>query len=1171
MEIGVLPKRYSILTFLFLLIGVFTNAQTVLEISGSVLEGRASLDDAHIKVFENGKLIKTEYSDGKGRFTLTLDLDKIYLLEFGKKEYVSKKIEVNTEDVPEENRKFSKITYPKWKVDLFSSSLKVNTEVLNKPVGKIFYNPAAMQFENDVNYAKSIKPQLDKLFKELDKAIDLMYAQEDMFEEDYYLAIQDGDLFYKEKDYQNALYQYQAALKIKPNESYPQKQVKKINELLGQTQMIEEQYQELIARADEAFKKEEFQQAKNAYQDALTLKGKENYPREQIAICDKKIAEAAAAAAEAERLAALKKEYDALIAQADQFFDLEKYDEARKAYTQAKQKIATESYPQERITEIDKLLTGLRQTDIAYNTAMQEADKLFKAKQYADAKNKYIEASQIKPNEERPKQAITAVDNVLAKELADKEAKEKAEAERLAKLKAEFEAAIKRGDDFFAANNYSAAKIEYQKAAGIKEDEQYPKEKISEIDRLLLEQKNANEQYANKMKDAQAFFEVKKYSDAKNAYEAALAIKPNEQAPKDGIKKIDDIFAARDAEEKAKQEAEAAKLAQQNAAYQEQIAKADAAFETNNFEEAKKAYIAASGIKTDESYPKTQIQKIEELLAQRQQLEKNYREVLMQADKAFSSKDFAEAKTKYTNATQLKPDESYPKEQIQKIEEELSKLAEAEAKKQAEEAERLAKLEADYQEQIKMGDAAYTAQKLDEAKRAYNEALKLKSQEKYPQEQIQKIDDLIKQRENAEANYKALLATADKAFSTEDWNTARDKYTEALGVKPGEKYPSEQLAKIETFLETKRAEEERKKAEEQAKLAAIEKQYNDAIASADKAFNESDWANARAKYNEAKTIKPSEKYPVEQLALIVTKEKEAADAAKLAAQKEAEEKARKEKYAKTIQEADALFSAENWNSAKAKYQEAIAIFDNEEYPKVQISLIDAKLEEIAKADAEKARLAEEERKNTAAYQQAVEQGTQAMNAKKWEEATSAFTQAAELKPQENLPKTKLKEIETLRAEEERLAEQRRQEEERKARFEAQYKETIERADKLFEENDLVKAKVAYEQASNLLPNESYPKAQIIKINELQDEERRILAQQRATDTEFNYELARKYPPGRSEREYEDGNKTVLEIVFVTGDRGDEYRRETYSWGQVFYLKNRKQYNEVNWKRETAKK
>jgi len=1171
MKISVLPKKTSVLTSLFLLISIYIKAQTVLEISGSVLEGRASLDDAFIKVFENGKLLNTEYSDAKGKFTLNLELDKIYLLEFGKKEYVSKKIEVNTEDVPEENRKFAKITYPKWKVDLFPTSLKVNTEVLNKPIGKIFYNPAAMQFENDVNYAKSIKPQLDKLFNELDKAIDQMYAQQDDLDEDYYLAVQDGDVFYKEKDYENALYQYQAALKIKPNESYPQKQVKKINELLGQTQMVEEQYQELIARADEAFKKDEFQEAKNAYQDALTLKGKENYPREQIAICDKKIAEAAAAAAEAERLAALKKEYDALVAQADQLYGVEKYEEARKVYTQAKLKIASESYPQEKIDEIDKLLTGLRQTDIAYTTSMQEADKLFKAKQYADAKTKYSEASQIKPSEERPKQAIKAIDDMLAKEIADNEAKAKAEAERLAKLKADFEAAIKRGDDLFAENNFSAAKIEYQKAAGIKTDETYPKEKITEIDKLLLAEKAANEQYTNKMKDAQAFFEVKKYAEAKSAYEAASTLKPNEQAPKEGIKKIDNILSALDAEEKAKQEAEATKLAQQNAAYQEQIAKADAAFEANNFEEAKKAYIAASGIKTEESYPKTQIQKIDELLAQKQQLEKNYREVLTLADKAFSAKDFAEAKNKYTNASQLKPDESYPKEQIQKIEEELNKLAAADAKKQAEEAERISKLEADYQEQIKMGDGAYTAQKLEEAKRAYNEALKLKSQEKYPQEQIQKIDDLIKQRENAEANYKSLLATADKAFSSEDWNTARDKYTEALGVKPGEKYPSEQLAKIETFLETKRAEEERKKAEEQAKLAAIEKQYNDAIAMADKAFNESDWANAKAKYNEAKTIKPNEKYPVDQLALIVAKEKDAADAAKLVAQKEAEEKARKEKYAKTIQEADALFSAENWNNAKEKYQEAIAIVDSEEYPKTQIEKIDTKLAELAIAEAERARLAEEERQKTAAYQQALEKGTQAMNAKKWDEATLAFSQAAELKPQENLPKTKLKEIDTLRAEEERIAEQRRLEEERKAKFEAQYNETIERADKLFEENDLVKAKVAYEQASNLLPNESYPKAQIIKINDLQDEERKLLAQQRATDTEFNYELARKYPQGRSEREYEDGNKTVLEIVFVTGDRGDEYRRETYSWGQVFYLKNRKQYNEVNWKRETTKK
>jgi hypothetical protein len=109
-----------------------------------------------------------------------------------------------------------------------------------------------------------------------------------------------------------------------------------------------------------------------------------------------------------------------------------------------------------------------------------------------------------------------------------------------------------------------------------------------------------------------------------------------------------------------------------------------------------------------------------------------------------------------------------------------------------------------------------------------------------------------------------LIAEADGAFKGEQIRSApKAKYSEALALKPQEKYPKDQLAAID-----KKLAELAKKAEEDAKQKAINEKYQAAIAVADAAFNAKTWDEAKAKYNDALDIKPAEKYPKDQLAAI---------------------------------------------------------------------------------------------------------------------------------------------------------------------------------------------------------------------------------------------------------------------------------------------------------------
>lgn len=71
-----------------------------------------------------------------------------------------------------------------------------------------------------------------------------------------------------------------------------------------------------------------------------------------------------------------------------------------------------------------------------------------------------------------------------------------------------------------------------------------------------------------------------------------------------------------------------------------------------------------------------------------------------------------------------------------------------------------------------------------------------------------------------------------------------------------------------------------------------------------------------------------------------------------AEQKRQEEAARrKARYDQLIDDADVAFNQEDWESASSLYSDALALFPNEPYPQDQLTLVNAKLDEIAAREA----------------------------------------------------------------------------------------------------------------------------------------------------------------------------------------------------------------------------
>jgi len=111
-------------------------------------------------------------------------------------------------------------------------------------------------------------------------------------------------------------------------------------------------------------------------------------------------------------------------------------------------------------------------------------------------------------------------------------------------------------------------------------------------------------------------------------------------------------------------------------AYNDAIKNADLLFTAQNYTESLNKYKEAVGIKDSETYPRKRIKEIENiqdgLEKEKVKKEKDYQAIIAQADKLLDKKDYPNAQTEYQKALGIKPEDAYPKAQIQKINDTLA-------------------------------------------------------------------------------------------------------------------------------------------------------------------------------------------------------------------------------------------------------------------------------------------------------------------------------------------------------------------------------------------------------------------------------------------------------------------------------------------------------------------
>ena len=975
-------------------------SKKVFVITGKIVPELATSDNGIIEMTKTGAEPTTIEVPRNGRFRIELEYFNEYTLTFMLKGHFSKTIIVST-DLPQEVWKRDS-DFPPFPmvVQLFKEIEGIDKSFTLKASGRIFYGKQTDNFEkesifNDTQIAEQITAatkQAAEVKKEVhtitkQEALDLITKQKNFDQ-----LITEADALFKRSDYPMALLKYQEAQKLFPEKAYPNDRIAELQDLVKALEItdkqkaeIEQKYKSAIARANGYFDQKTYKEARNGYDEALVIKPGDAVAKGRIQEIDLLL-----------DLLEKQQQFDILIAKADKLFDKKDYINSQSDYRKALTFKADETYPTNRIKEIDQILEKEQQAkvlDDRYNSVIANADKSFKSESYVDARKIYTEALTIKPNEGYPTGQISKIDQLLAEKV------------RLQQIESDFQAILAKGDAAFNLKEYNAAKTQYTSALSIKSNSEEVASKIKNIDSIL--QKIADDKkkeedrilslaaakekgYTDAIAMADQLFDKKDYITSQSDYRKALTFKADESYPANRIKEIDQIL------EKEQQ----AKVLDDR--YNSVIVNANKSFKSESYVDARKIYTEALTIKPNEVYPTGQISKIDQLLAEKarlQQIDTDFQALVAKGDAAFNLKEYEAAKTQYTSALSIKSNSADVLSKIKNIDNILQQLVTD--KKKVEDDRLLTLLAAKdktYNETITKGNNQIEQKTYSDARITFQEAKKLKPTEQLPDQMIAKIDSLIaaNERELAarlkeEANQKSrqesqdksfteAMTKADKAFSEDDFNTAKTSYQTALTIKGSDPTAKEKLVLTEAKL---------------AKLAKLTQDYNTAINVANKHVGDKQYKEAKDKYQEALNYLPNSDYPKRQI--------EKLDELLVQASSERE---KEELYAAAVNEGEALFTIKDYSGARIPFVKASGIKPSEPLPVRRIKEIDKLLADIA-LEAAKNKVTE------SGYMESIKRADQAFAGKEYPSARLNYSEALSIKPNEEYPKSKITEIDKL--------------------------------------------------------------------------------------------------------------------------------------------------------------
>ena len=556
---------------------------------------------------------------------------------------------------------------------------------------KTYYEMALKQKAND----PTAKKKLDETVKKI---------QEDgARQEVFYAHLDTGDQFYNQQRYEEALAEYEAALKVFPEDKYVGSQAAEVRAILKERQDKQDAFDTAMSQGEALLAEDNFDAAIMQFETAIEIFPNDKLPKEKLTeakqkkqLYNEKVTrfdnlmeearqfglrknyeaaigkldqalelfpndmEANAKRNEYQTAKGIADQYNGIIATADQLYENKAYKEAKAQYQSALAVVKGDAYATDMIARLDPLIAEQDAEEAARIAAEQEAARLAAeaeaARLAAEAEAARLaaeaEAARIAAEQEAARLAAEEAARIAAEEEAARLAAE-AEAARiaaeeeaarqaaLAAAEAERQATIKSmldaADALFNQQEYANAKVKYQEVVAFDAGNATATAKIQEIDGIFAQMAAELEaNFNNAMSAGNSAMSAEKFAEAVTHYQSALAYKP------------EDPTAA--AQLAAAQKAENDRVAALRSQYEKFVKEGDANFKTNTFDKAIEAYTKAEELGL-ETYPTEMIARISEIIEQNKLYELNSEPLLLAAGEAkrfdFNKIDVAVRRSNY--------------------------------------------------------------------------------------------------------------------------------------------------------------------------------------------------------------------------------------------------------------------------------------------------------------------------------------------------------------------------------------------------------------------------------------------------------------------------------------------------------------------------------------------
>ena len=685
--------------------------------------------------------------------------------------------------------------------------------------------------------------------------------------------------------------------------------------------------------------------------------------------------------------------YEVLMESGTEKYSAGDFISAKTYFEMALQKKKDDATAQKKLNETVEKIKQQMEKQEGFYLKLDQGDRLLALNKLEEAKIAYEEALKVFPDDKYTLAQLAEINKILA-----------AEQDKLNS----YNEAINLGTSLLEQTKYEEAILQFQQATALYPKQELPIEKLAEAKQLLEKRKLTQTKAAGLVAEAENFILRKDYKAAIEKLEEAQILTPDDEST-------------------AQLLTETRALAEKSEAYNTILAKADEQYANKNFDKAREQYQAALQAWPGQAYAEDMIARINQTLESESYLaQEQYNSAMSEAANFEADEALEQAITSYEKALTFKENDELALEKIAAIQAKI--LANKNAEQLSTQIEGL------------MAQAVQLEndKKYESALGIYEQVQSLDPEKVGITEKITEILALIQQTQQMEANYTALMETAEVLLTQNSLREARTKFVEAFNIKPSASEPQEKINQIDRQLAANAQQE-----------AEMENEYTRLIGLASEAYGKEELALALDYYQQAAQLKPEEQLLTSKIGEINTKMNQ---------QQQLEQ--RENNYVELIALGDQQLEENKLSAAKSSFEQAAQLFAERTYPVEKIAEITILESQIAAAEMLEAN-----------FNTQIENADLAFNGGDFGKAKQLYEAALQLKASEHAEQQIIKINE-------QLAEQAAAE-----ALDLAFTQKLQTADSLFVLEEWEQASIVYQQALTLNPSATYPKSQLAQIEE----------------------------------------------------------------------------------------